>query len=607
VNVIKSYLINNLAVENPDDRLTVAEIKTQHTKRRRIIIIIIPTPNTQHAKLHVLCLFPGEFVSTASTMINLVLLAFILLAFSPTSSLAESTSDALEIATREIQWDQKGKDIYSEATGDRSGHVSLSNDGTVVAIGATGNDGVNGTDSGHVRVYDWVSSSWVQRGDDIDGEDSEDLSGGSVGLSNDGTVVAIGAYGNDNENGWSSGHVRIHAWNSSSWVQMGADIDGEASHDWSGRSLSLSNDGTVVAIGAPYNDGVNRSSHGLDPGHVRIYAWNSSSWVQMGADIDGEANDNLSGYSVSLSNDGTVIAIGATYNDGVNGSDSGHVRIYAWNSTSWVQMGADIDGEAADDYSGESVSISNDGTVIAIGANFNDKKFGPTGRSSGHVRIYAWDSTIWVQRGADIDGEAAYDWSGGSVSLSNDGTVVAIGAPGNDGNGFKSGHVRVYAWNSPSWIQRGADIDGDADNSRLGGRVSLSNDGTVVAIGAYGDDGNGSVTSYVRLYSIVLSEEPMEGMSTKSPNSMRSTKAPEVSTKAPKSSKAPKSTKAPKETKSSKSPKESTKAPKSTKVKSPKATPAPKEGAAPITSGAVSMALSAAAASAVALVVDFAL
>ena len=54
--------------------------------------------------------------------------------------------------------------------------------------------------------------------------------------------------------------------------------------------------------------------------------------------------------SVSLSSDGTTVAIGALYNDG-NGSNSGHVRIYAWNSatSAWEQQGADIDGEAADD------------------------------------------------------------------------------------------------------------------------------------------------------------------------------------------------------------------------------------------------------------------
>ena len=90
---------------------------------------------------------------------------------------------------------------------------------------------------------------------------------------------------------------------------------------------------------------------------------------QQGADIDGEAADDHSGSSVSLSSDGTTVAIGALDNDG-NGSNSGHVRIYAWNSatSAWEQQGADIDGEAADDYSGCSVSLSSDGTTVAIGA-----------------------------------------------------------------------------------------------------------------------------------------------------------------------------------------------------------------------------------------------
>jgi hypothetical protein len=50
----------------------------------------------------------------------------------------------------------------------------------------------------------------------------------------------------------------------------------------------------------------------------------------------------------------------------------------------------------------------------------------------------------WSQIGNDIDGEAAGDRSGSSVSLSSDGQTVAIGALSNDGNGDASGHVRVY-------------------------------------------------------------------------------------------------------------------------------------------------------------------
>ncbi len=77
-------------------------------------------------------------------------------------------------------------------------------------------------------------------------------------------------------------------------------------------------------------------------------------------------------------------------------------------------------------------------------------------------------SNSWVQRGTDIDGEAASDTSS-RVSLSNDGTIVAIGAYMNDGNGTSSGHVRVYEYSSSTWTQLGADIDGEAacDLSRI--------------------------------------------------------------------------------------------------------------------------------------------
>ena len=48
---------------------------------------------------------------------------------------------------------------------------------------------------------------------------------------------------------------------------------------------------------------------------------------QLGSDIDGEAAEDISGYSVSLDSDGDRVAIGAYKNDG-NGSDAGHVRVY---------------------------------------------------------------------------------------------------------------------------------------------------------------------------------------------------------------------------------------------------------------------------------------
>ena len=271
--------------------------------------------------------------------------------------------------------------------------------------------------------------------------------------------------------------------------QIGSDIDGEAAGDYSGFSVSLSSDGTAVAIGAHLNDG-----NGADSGHVRVYEWNGNAWIQKGADIDGEAEGDYSGFSVSLSSDGTVVAVGAQR----NGAYSGHVRVYGWNENAWQQKGADIDGEAEGDESGRSVSLSSDGTKVAIGAPYNNG-------SAGHVRVYEWNENAWVQRGADIDGEAGGDRSGQRVSLSSDGTKVAIGAPYNDGTGISAGHVRVYEWNENAWQQKGADIDGEAEGDRSGRSVSLSSDGTRVAVGADINSETGVDAGHVRVYSITTS------------------------------------------------------------------------------------------------------
>ena len=66
--------------------------------------------------------------------------------------------------------------------------------------------------------------------------------------------------------------------------------------------------------------------------------------------------------------------------------------------------------------------------------------------------VLAFAGPAWsqIQLGSDIDGEAAGDYSGISVALSSNGTRVAIGAPLNDSNGNNSGHVRVYRFASAS-------------------------------------------------------------------------------------------------------------------------------------------------------------
>ena len=335
-----------------------------------------------------------------------------------------------------------------------------------------------------------TSLAQTQIGSDINGEAANDYSSRSVSLSSDGNIIAIGAAQNNGSGTDDAGHVRVYQNVSGVWTQIGADIDGEANVDLSGVCVSLSSNGNIVAIGANANDG-----NGNLSGHVRVYQNISGVWTQIGADIDGEASYDQSGESISLSSDGSIVAIGARYNGG-NGTNSGHVRVYQNVSGVWTKIGADINGEAANDYSGYSIALSSDGSIVAIGAAQNDGN----GTDSGHVRVYRNISGVWTQIGADINGEAANDQSGRSVALSSDGSIVAIGARLNDGNGTDSGHVRVYQNISGVWTQIGADINGEAANDYSGHSVALSSDGSIVAIGAYQNDGNGTDSGHVRVY-----------------------------------------------------------------------------------------------------------
>ena len=259
---------------------------------------------------------------------------------------------------------------------------------------------VNGYQSGHIRIYK-INNTWTEVGNDINGEAAYDELGYSVSLSADGSVVAVGAH----QNLTGSGYVSIYKNVNGTWTKVGSDIEGEEFSDNSGRSVSLSADGNVVAIGSLL-------ASEDSSGHVRIFKNINNIWTQIGSNIDGEDANSFSGRSVSLSSDGNVVAIGADWNDG-NGTDSGHVRIYQNVNNNWVQVGNDIDGETAGDRSGWAVSLSADGSILAIGATHNDSN----GTDSGHVRIYQNVNNTWTQLGSDIDGEAAGDSSGVSVSL----------------------------------------------------------------------------------------------------------------------------------------------------------------------------------------------
>lgn len=385
----------------------------------------------------------------------------------------------LGVSQVQIGQDMNG-DVASESFG---GTLALSGDGKVVAVkGARKTvSNPNNLQLTYVRVFRNVNGSWTQVGNDIDGERF-----GRVSLSANGSVLTIGLpY--SSVNGINSGQVQIYQLNTSNiWTKKGQDINGLATQDYYGTGVSLSADGNVIAIGAnaaPLNKA----------GYTRIFNYNAGVWSQVGQDIIGEAIGDRSGISVSLSENGNTVAIGADMNESNGNAGAGHIRVYRNELGIWVKIGQDIDGKAATELFGRNVSISADGNTVAGGAHLGVIN----GVKSGLTRVYENISGVWQQIGQDIPGDnKPLGYSGGAISLSGDAKTVAIG------HHNYSTPVKIYRNFSNSWLQIGNDIHGSQTSDGNGRAVSLSSDGNTVATGAPSNHTNGIHSGQVRVFNL---------------------------------------------------------------------------------------------------------
>eukprot|EP00980_Cylindrotheca_fusiformis_P002379 scaffold554_cov138-Cylindrotheca_fusiformis.AAC.1 len=327
------------------------------------------------------------------------------------------------------------------------------------------------------------TSSWAQVASFSELESSNE-GGITVSMSGDGKFLAS-APGSSKENGKIfNGIVRFFQKQESdgTWAEMiDLRLTGVAAYDFFGSDVSLSGNGKRVAIGAIADDGAANDAEST--GSVSVYERNGDGtvWSLMGEVIHGESKGDESG-SVALSKDGNTLAIGADHNDG-NGRNSGHVRVFRWDGTSsFKQMGEDIDGGAEEENSGSAVALSEDGSVVAIAA--------PYALNSGLVRVFYWDSdednasnSKWIQRGVAIVGDSEEE-NGFSVDLSGDGKILAVGTYKGEYN------AKVFQWkdgneDSDEWEQIGQTLEG---GNMFGQSVSLSTPpsakSTILAVGS---------------------------------------------------------------------------------------------------------------------------
>jgi trimeric autotransporter adhesin len=239
-----------------------------------------------------------------------------------------------------------------------------------------------------------------------------------------------------------------------------------------GRGVALSGDGATLAVGAPHEasgaKGVNgnqRDNSLSEAGAVYVYTRAGSGWAQQ-AYIKA-SNPQMSagfGHFVALSDDGNTLAVSAYWESssakGVNGNQqdesipqAGAVYVFTRQGTTWTQQAyikASNTGEAgtADSFGegdqfGFSLALSGDGATIAAGALTEDggtpgidgNQADNSAASAGAVYVFTRSGRTWSQQAyvkpANIDGG---DLFGYAVALSRDGSVMAVGAFDEDGS-----------------------------------------------------------------------------------------------------------------------------------------------------------------------------
>lgn len=400
-----------------------------------------------------------------------------------------------------MSWIQKGSDIIGllendKINGERLGYsVSINSNGNILAIGCP----YDNKKKGCVRVYYWNVNKWTKKGNDIIGESTLDFSGFSISMSSDGNIIAIGAPFNDG-GAKSGGHVRVYYWNKNKWSKKGNDINNSLKYAQSGNSVSLSSNGNILAIGAP--------TEAAGEGVVNVFEWKKNSWVKRGSTLKGYHYLNQFGYSVDLSKNGNILAIGEPFAFSLTGERVGTVRIYNWINNKWLKIGNDIIGENYNSLCGTSVSLNDNGNTIAIGSPENSFE----GDNNGNVRVFDLLNSEWVQRGTNINGKTSYERFGKKVKISENGNTLIIGSPmfTSDEN-FQSGKVSIYQWIDNNWIENSQIFTAKDSYDGYGKSIDISGDAKTIIIGSPGiSDISGSLfeegkipAGYAQIYTLV--------------------------------------------------------------------------------------------------------
>lgn len=362
--------------------------------------------------------------------------------------------------------------------------VSFSDDGTILAVGAY----ADGNDLGATWLFTRdPTGNFTQLGNKLVGTAGAGVGkkgqGLSLAMSGNGQVLVVGGYGTSSNVG---GAFVFRQVSPGTWQQLGSEpfVGSNPVGNTYENHVSINYDGSVFALG--------NSRDGGDMGATYVFRdqAGNGAYTQWSGKLIGTGNSGNAqqGVSVTLDAAGTTLAVGG-FNDN---SGAGAVWIYKVVNNAWTQVGAKLVGSGAIGAAnqGFAVALSSDGRILAGGGNSDAGRVGA---------VWLWRDLVgngtFTQSGSKLvgSGYTGSSGQGNAMDFSADGQRLVVGGTGNDNN---IGAVWIYGLQANgTWAQVEGPLIVTGYARPLVGNivtqgtgVSLNNDGSILAVGGQWDD-----------------------------------------------------------------------------------------------------------------------
>jgi hypothetical protein len=400
----------------------------------------------------------------------------------------------------------------------------------------------------------YLKASNAEAGDHFGcGGELDGHAGHGVAVSGDGSTMVVGApheasgatgvNGNEHdESKHGAGAVYVFTRSGDAWKQVAyIKPSNPTEGDEFGHYVAVSSDGNTIAVSAYFESSGAKGVNGNQDdesipqaGAAYVFQRTGGTWAQQAyikASNPGEAgvgnllgDGDQFGFSLTLSDDGNTLAVGAITEDsgaiGIDGNQNdnrqvsaGAVYVFARTGGAWAQQAyVKASNSEAGDLFGYTVSLSADGNTLAVGAFDEDGSprvinGTPDNRRNGAGAAYVFTrtGTTWRQQAyLKTTNQEAADSTGVQVSISDDGNTLAVGSldedclyPGLDpvdcdaDRPFdtSAGAAYVFVRSGTTWSQQAflkASNAGVTD--WYGSRLALSGDGNTLAVSASLED-----------------------------------------------------------------------------------------------------------------------